>query len=75
MPAFQSNTRDGRIRYAPDIAQPYAQKLAKDGNDITYVHYPELSHAFIQMTAHSKRYLEDSTQEVARLLGKGLAKS
>jgi hypothetical protein len=48
--------------------------LAKDGNDITYVHYPELSHAFIQMTAHSKRCLE-ATQEVARLLGKGLAKA
>ena len=41
---------------------------------ITYVHYPDLSHAFVQMTAHSKRCLE-STQEVARLLGKGLAKA
>jgi acetyl esterase len=57
-----------------DVAHHYAQKLAKDGNDITYVHYPDLSHAFIQMTAHSKRCLE-STQEVARLLGKGLAKA
>jgi acetyl esterase/lipase len=34
-----------------DVAHHYAQKLAKDGNDITYVHYPDLSHAFIQMTA------------------------
>jgi acetyl esterase/lipase len=56
-----------------DVAHRYAQKLAKDGNDITYVHYPDLPHAFIQMTAHSQRCLE-STQEVARLLGKGLAK-
>jgi hypothetical protein len=46
----------------------------KDGNDITYVHYPELSHAFVQMTADSKRCLE-ATQEVASLLGKGLAKA
>ncbi len=29
---------------------------------------------FVQMTAHSKRCLE-STREVARLLGKGLAKA
>ncbi len=56
-----------------DVAHQYAQKLAKDGNDITYAHYPDLSHAFIQMTAHSKCCLE-ATQEVARLLGKGLAK-
>jgi acetyl esterase len=57
-----------------DVAHHYAQKLTKDGNHITYMHYPDLSHAFIQMTAHSKRCLE-STQEVARLLGKGLAKA
>ena len=54
-----------------DVAHHYAQKLAKAGNDITYLHYPDLSHAFIQMTAHSRRCLE-ATQEVARLLGKGL---
>jgi acetyl esterase len=54
-----------------DVAHHYAQKLAKDGNDITYVHYPDLSHAFIQMTAHSRRCLE-ATQEVAQLLGKAL---
>src|SRR5271163_988537 len=57
-----------------DVAHHYAQKLAKDGNDITYVHYPDLSHAFIQMTAHSRRCLE-ATQEVARLLGKALQKA
>jgi acetyl esterase/lipase len=34
-----------------DIAHAYAKKLADDGNDITYVHYPELPHGFIQMTA------------------------
>ena len=56
-----------------DVAHHYAQKLAKAGNDITYVHYPDLSHAFIQMTAHSKRCLE-ATQEVAQLLGKALQK-
>jgi len=57
-----------------DVGHAYAQKLAKDGNDITYVHYPELPHGFIQMTAHSKRCME-ATLELARLLGEGLKKS
>jgi acetyl esterase/lipase len=30
-----------------DVAHHYAQKSAKAGNDITDVHYPDLSHAFI----------------------------
>ena len=54
-----------------DVGHAYAQKLAKDGNDITYVHYPDLPHGIIQMTAHSKRCLE-ATEEIARLLGERL---
>lgn len=54
-----------------DVAHSYALKLAADGNDITYVHYDDLPHAFIQMTRHSKRCL-DSTLELARLLGDAL---
>ena len=56
-----------------DVGNAYAQKLAAAGNDITYVHYPELPHGFIQMTAHSRRCLE-ATQELARLLGEALRK-
>jgi acetyl esterase len=56
-----------------DAGHAYAQKLAKDGNDITCVHYPELPHGFIQMTAHSKRCME-ATLELAHLLGEGLKK-
>ena len=56
-----------------DVGHAYAQKLAKDGNDITYVHYPDLPHGIIQMTAHSKRCLE-ATEEIARLLGEALQK-
>jgi acetyl esterase/lipase len=56
-----------------DVGHAYAQKLAAAGNDITYVHYPELPHGFIQMTAHSRRCLQ-ATQELARLLGEGLRK-
>jgi hypothetical protein len=35
-----------------------AVKLAKAGNDLTYVHDPDLPHGFIQMTSHSRRCLE-----------------
>jgi acetyl esterase len=56
-----------------DAGHAYAQKLAKDGNDITYVHYPELPHGIIQMNAHSKRCMEAALQ-LARLLGEGLKK-
>lgn len=56
-----------------DVGHAYAQKLAVAGNEITYVHYPDLPHGIIQMTAHSKRCLE-ATQEIARLLGEALQK-
>lgn len=36
-------------------------------NDITYVHYPDPPHGFIQMTRHSARCLE-ATEEIAKLL-------
>ncbi len=54
-----------------DVGHAYAQKLAEAGNDITYVHYPDLPHGIIQMTMHSKRCLQ-ATEEIARLLGQAL---
>ena len=54
-----------------DVGQSYAKKPAATGNEITYVHYPDLPHGIIQMTMHSKRCLE-ATEETARLLGKML---
>ncbi len=54
-----------------DVGHAYALKLAEAGNDLTYVHYPDLPHGIIQMTMHSKRCLE-ATEEIARLLGEGL---
>jgi len=57
-----------------DVGHQYAQKLAASGNVITYVHYPELPHGFIQMTRHSAHCME-STREIAELLGKALAKN
>jgi acetyl esterase len=38
-----------------DVAHAYGLKLAAAGNDLTYVHYDDLPHGFIQMTRHSKR--------------------
>ncbi len=55
-----------------DVGHAYAQKLAAAGNDLTYVHYPELPHGIIQMTMHSRKCLE-ATEEIARLLGAALA--
>ena len=55
-----------------DVGHAYARKLAAAGNDITYVHYPDLPHGLIQMTTHSKACL-DATREIAALLGARLA--
>jgi acetyl esterase len=54
-----------------DVGHAYAKKLAAEGNDITYVHHPDLPQGFIQMTAHSRRCLE-ATRELAGLLGDAL---
>ena len=54
-----------------DVGHAYARKLADAGNDITYVHYPDLPHGIIQMTTHSKACLK-ATEEIARLLGGAL---
>lgn len=56
-----------------DVGHAYARRLAAAGNDITYVHYPDLPHGIIQMTMHSRRCLE-ATEEIARLLGERLKK-
>ena len=55
-----------------DVGHAYAKKLAEAGNDIVYVHYPDLPHGIVQMTMHSQRCLE-ATEEIARLLGEALA--
>lgn len=54
-----------------DVGHAYALRLAEAGNDLTYVHYPDLPHGIIQMTMHSRRCLE-ATEEIARLLGERL---
>lgn len=54
-----------------DVGHAYARKLAEAGNDLTYVHHPDLPHGIIQMTMHSRRCLE-ATEEIARLLGEAL---
>ena len=51
-----------------DVGHAYARKLAAAGNDITYLHYPDLPHGIVQMTMHSRACLA-ATEEIARLLG------
>jgi acetyl esterase/lipase len=36
-----------------DVGHAYAQKLAAAGNDLTYVHNPDLTHGFPQFTRYS----------------------
>jgi acetyl esterase len=50
-----------------DVGHAYAQKLAKDGNDITYVHNPDLTHGFPQFTRYSKA-CHRATEELAQLI-------
>lgn len=50
-----------------DVGHAYAQKLAKAGNDITYVHHPNLTHGFPQFTRWS-RACHDATMELGDLL-------
>lgn len=54
-----------------DVGHAYARKLAAAGNEITYVHHPDLPHGIIQMTMHSRACLA-ATEEIARLLGQGI---
>jgi len=55
-----------------DVGHAYAQKLAAAGNEITYVHYPDLPHGIIQMTMHPNACLQVMT-EIADLLGQALS--
>ena len=57
-----------------DVGHAYAGKLAAAGNDLTYVHHPDLPHGFIQMTAHSRHCLA-ATEEFAGLLGRALRRA
>jgi acetyl esterase/lipase len=50
-----------------DVGHAYARKLAADGNDLTYVHNPDLTHGFPQFTRYSKACLQ-ATEELADLI-------
>ena len=45
-----------------DVGHTYARKLAEAGNDITYVHHPNLTHGFLQFTRWSKACYEATMQ-------------
>lgn len=51
-----------------DVGHAYARKLAAAGNDLTYVHNPDLTHGFPQFTRYAKACLH-ATLELADLIG------
>lgn len=50
-----------------DVGHAYAQKLASAGNDLTYVHTPDLTHGFSQRTRYSAA-CQQATMELAELI-------
>ena len=50
-----------------DVGHAYAQKLAAAGNDLTYVHNPDLTHGFPQFTRYSAA-CDQATTELADLI-------
>lgn len=55
-----------------DVGHAYAQRLAKAGNRITYLHHEDLTHGFIQFTEHS-RQCREATEELAGVLAEALS--
>ncbi|MBV8090698.1 MAG: alpha/beta hydrolase, partial [Alphaproteobacteria bacterium] len=50
-----------------DVGLAYAKKLAAAGNDLTYVHNPDLTHGFPQFARFSKA-CHGATMELADLI-------
>jgi acetyl esterase len=50
-----------------DVGHAYARKLAADGNDVTYIHNPDLTHGFPQFTRYSKG-CHVATEQLADLI-------
>lgn len=50
-----------------DVGHAYTRKLAAAGNDLTYVHHPDLTHGFPQFTLHSRACLQ-ATEQLADLI-------
>jgi acetyl esterase len=50
-----------------DVGHAYARKLAAAGNDLTYVHNPDLTHGFPQFTRYSKA-CHEATMQLADII-------
>jgi acetyl esterase len=57
-----------------DVGHAYARKLAADGNDVTYVHHPDLTHGFPQFTRYSKA-CHEATEQLADLIKQNLLRA
>ncbi|MBW0102733.1 alpha/beta hydrolase [Pseudonocardia sp. KRD291] len=54
-----------------DVGHAYARRLAAAGNDLTYVHHPDLIHGFPQFT-RSSAAAHEATLEPAALIGEAI---
>ena len=66
MPVYDRNTHPTAVGHA------YARKLAAAGNDLTYVHNPDLTHGFPQFTRYSRacrRATEDLADRIKDRIG------
>ncbi|MCP2262549.1 Acetyl esterase/lipase [Streptoalloteichus tenebrarius] len=57
-----------------DVGHAYAWALAEAGNDLTYVHHPNLTHGFLQFTRHSAvcaRATEQVAEHLRLVIGRG----
>ena len=62
--ALSANCQADPLR---DVGHAYAQKLAAAGNELTYVHNPDLTHGFPQFT-RSSAACHRATLELADLI-------
>ncbi|GGL60910.1 acetylhydrolase [Streptomyces fumigatiscleroticus] len=54
-----------------DVGHAYARRLAAAGNDLLYVHHPDLTHGFPQF-AHYSAACRAATEDLARMIGRRL---
>ena len=50
-----------------DVGHSYAQAMQKDGTTVSYKHYEDMMHGFIQFTEKSKRCLQ-LTKDIGQVL-------
>ncbi|NEB93959.1 alpha/beta hydrolase [Streptomyces bauhiniae] len=55
-----------------DVGHAYARKLAAAGNELTYVHHPDLTHGFPQFS-HVSAACRTATEDLGRMIGQHIS--